>query len=140
MSNEPKEIWGSRIGTQSAFESWSREDMGSQDSYSALLRSSLTVPFSVLSLLECAFVQKMEARTVRNFGLKTLQTTKLIEEFRTVRTQAIGYKFLFFSFHSIDPVPLSKCFTYVTKTIANLPHIIENRGITMAPLFLRLTS
>jgi hypothetical protein len=33
-----------------------------------------------------------------------------------------------------------KNFTHVTKTHATQPHIVENRGITMAPLFLRLIS
>ena len=35
----------------------------------------------------------------------------------------------------------SKCFTYVSKTIQNLTtYVVENQGITMAPLFLRLIS
>ena len=58
--------------------------------------------FSVL----CAFLKKRDARTVRNLGLKKPYTKKLIEELKTVKTQAIGYKFLFSSFHSIEPVPL----------------------------------
>ena len=35
---------------------------------------------------------------------------------------------------------LGKCFTYVTKTIANLTTYSRTPGITKAPLFLRLTS